>query len=287
MEFHSRNLAVGDLRHGSHAALLYSSRAEQSDALKTFVDETLHAHDRLIYVGDAEHGERALKYYGAAGARAIASGQFILENSSNTYLKDGAFEGGRMLRHYRTALDTALADGYKGLRVAADMGWAVPTLDRHNALAAYEGTLDDAFAGRPAVVLCQYDRRLFDEEALALLAAAHQHSAHPDPLHQSPQLRITRTYEPNGVHVSGEIDLFSRTAFREALMRVAASRESGMVVDLSGVSYLDAGSIGAIVNAARHAKGSVIAIRVPAHLHRMFETLEPTLPGTVHVEEVG
>lgn len=285
MDTHPNDLTVGALSHGAHAVLLYSSGAEQADVLETFVDAALNANDRLLYVGDREHGERGLKAYGTAGARALSSGQFLIEDSDNTYMAGGRFDAARMLAHYGGAVDAAIADGYSGLRVAADMGWAVRGLDRKDGLVQYERAINQALGGRAAVVLCQFDRRLFDDEVLVALTAAHTHTAHPEPLHQSMQLRVARTYEPHGVQAFGEIDVSSRAAFREALLRVASSPESRMVIDLRGVQYLDAGSVGAIVSAAQQTNRTSIEIRFSRGLRRIFETLEPTLPRTVHVEE--
>lgn len=284
MEPLPHDLSVGALSPGAHAAFLYSSAAEQADTLQTFVGAALHANHRVVYVGDGEYGEHALKAYGEGGVRAIASGQFMIENSANTYMAGGRFDAKRMLAHYNAALADALSEGYSGLRVAADMGWAAAGLDGKEQLVAYERTLDRALDGRPAVVLCQYDRRLFDEDILAALAAAHMHSAHPDPLHHSRQLRVMRTYEPHGVQISGEIDVLNRRAFRDALLHVVSLSDGHIVIDLRGVKYLDAGAIGAIVNAAQHANRSSIEIRVPVNLRRFFEALEPTLPPTVHAD---
>lgn len=287
MEALPHDLSVGALSPGAHAAFLYSSAAEQADTLKTFVGAALRANHRVVYVGDGQYGEHAFKAYGEGGARAIASGQFLIEHSANTYMAGGRFDANRMLAHYSAALDSALSEGYSGLRVAADMGWAAAGLDGKEQLIAYERTLDRALDGRPAVVLCQYDRRLFDEGVLAALAAAHTHSAHPDPLHQSRQLRIMRTYEPHGVRISGEIDVLNRRAFRDALLHVVSMADGHIVIDLSNVGYLDAGAVGAIVKAAQHAHRSSLEIRVPAGLRRFFEALEPTLPPIVHIDVAG
>lgn len=286
MESHPGHVPVGDLSHGAHAALFYSSRAEQADVLETFVDSALHANDRLLYVSDGDHAERALKAHCSGGARALASGQFIVDNWTNTYMADGHFDGKRMLAHYRAAVADALTEGYSGLRVAADMGWS-HGLKSKDALFSYERVFDGAFENLPAVVLCQYDTRLFDDEAIAALANAHAHAAHPDPLYDSLDLRITRTYQPNGVRAYGQIDLLSRTAFRDALLRAAASDEGRMVVDLSAIKYLDAGSVGAIVKAAQVAKCSAVEVRVPAHIYKLFEMLQPTLPRALRVEQAG
>ena len=52
---------------------------------------------------------------------------------------------------------------------------------------------------------------------------------------------------------TGEIDLSNVDAFTEALAAASSARDSGLViVDLSGVEYLDSGAIGVLFANAEH-----------------------------------
>lgn len=250
------------------------------------MDAALGSNDRLLYVGDTEYGERALAAFGAAGDRALADGRFIVENSANTYMRDGHFSGSRMVAHYRKAVYDAVSDGFDGLRVAAEMSWAVQGLDGKERLVEYERTLDRALEGKAAIVLCQYDRRLYHSDDVAAIETAHVHSARPNPLFASRTLYLERTYAPHGLLARGELDVTTREAFRDALLQIASSPgEDRLVVDLRRVAYLDAGAVGALVGAALAAQQVTIALRVSPAIGKTFEILASTLPRSIEIEE--
>lgn len=286
MDPHPRTRAVGVLSHGDHSSLLYSSVREQMDVTAALVKDALVRNERVICVGEPAYAERASSAFGKTGARAIANGQLLLENSAETYMREGRFDAERMLRHYSASINDAVADGYSGLRVAADMSWAGIVPESGEDLIRYEHTLDSVLEKYPAVVVCQYDRRIFSEAALASLQAAHNSEARPNPLHESMQLSIEREYDPHGLRVAGEIDISNRAAFRSAIAQLAASPEQHIVVDLAGVEYMDAASIAALALAALNAPAGSMHVRLSGALGRVFRTAMPTLPHGLTVEEV-
>ena len=58
------------------------------------------------------------------------------------------------------------------------------------------------------------------------------------------------------VSVSGEIDVHSGPSLREHLLRALASGERYLVVDLSGVSFLDSSGLGVLVTAHKRARAA-------------------------------
>lgn len=287
MDAKPRSLAVGALSHGEHSSFSFASRSEQMDTLGPFVHDGLARNERVLYVGDAASGESLVTAFGSVAARALAASQFIIEDPGDTYMSGGHFDAERMLRHYSAVVRQALADGYAGVRIAADMRWAAEALDDINDLIAYEGTVDGVLGVEPAVVLCQYDRRVFDEVTLSAIEAAHQSRAHANPIHESTHLRIERSYDPHGLTVFGDIDIANRLPFRDALVDLCRSPETSKIIDLTQVGYMDAASIAAIAVAALQSSASGgIHARVSKQLNRIFQLVCPTLPNVMAVEEV-
>lgn len=286
MDAKPRSLAVGALSHGVHSSFSFASRSEQMDTLGPFVRDGLTRNERVLFVGDPGSSESLLTEFGGAAARAFTSSQFIIEDPGDTYMSGGHFDAERMLRHYSGVVRQALADGYAGVRIAADMRWAAD-LDNIDDLIAYEGTVDGVLGVEPAVVLCQYDRRIFDDATLAAIEAAHTVCAHPNPIHESTHLRIERSYDPYGLKVAGDVDIANRRPFREALLDLSRSPEASKVVDLTRVGYIDAASIAAIAAAAlqSNATGGIHA-RISKQMNRIFQLVCPTLPNVMTVEEV-
>ena len=67
------------------------------------------------------------------------------------------------------------------------------------------------------------------------------------------------------VAVAGELDISSVTAFRDALQQVTEHKVSGLVVDLSRVTFVDSVGVGTILHATRRLDESArLGIVVPA-----------------------
>jgi anti-sigma B factor antagonist len=71
------------------------------------------------------------------------------------------------------------------------------------------------------------------------------------------ELSVSRPYDggTSVVAVSGEVDVHSAPALRDAITALLASGERSVVVDLSEVSFLDSTGLGALVS-ARTAAGT-------------------------------
>jgi anti-sigma B factor antagonist len=89
------------------------------------------------------------------------------------------------------------------------------------------------------------------------------------------------------VHPVGEIDAFNASQFRSAVEPVTSS--SRLVIDLSGVSFVDSAGLGALIGAVRrvHELGGKVAVAGPrpplARLlrHTGFSRIVP-VAATVH-----
>jgi anti-sigma B factor antagonist len=89
------------------------------------------------------------------------------------------------------------------------------------------------------------------------------------------------------VVASGELDLHSSPPFKEALVGAIEGGASRVVVDLSGVTFIDSSALGALIGGARRAAlggselmivcppGSVARVIELTGLHRAF-TIHPT-----------
>jgi anti-sigma B factor antagonist len=79
------------------------------------------------------------------------------------------------------------------------------------------------------------------------------------------QTAVVSSRQLNGwwvVSVAGEIDVHSGPSLREHLLRALASGERNLVVDLSGVSFLDSSGLGVLVTAHKRARAAGGALRL-------------------------
>lgn len=76
------------------------------------------------------------------------------------------------------------------------------------------------------------------------------------------------------VVVAGEVDLASAGELRSALATAAEGRPEQILVDLSGVTFVDSSGLGAIAGGLRAQRahgGQLRVIGAPAHVRRVFE----------------
>jgi anti-sigma B factor antagonist len=76
------------------------------------------------------------------------------------------------------------------------------------------------------------------------------------------------------VAVAGELDLIAATALERELRRLEAQRPETIVLDLSGLTFLDSSGVELVLRAETRAGACGHALRVrraPCEVHRVFE----------------
>ncbi|MFC7138392.1 MEDS domain-containing protein [Halosimplex aquaticum] len=160
-----------------HFALVYEGEEEQYAAAVPFLRQGLERGEKCMYVAD-EHSletiEAAMRERGIDVDAAVASGALVFETVQNTYLEGGSFDADSMEALYEDAIRAATAE-HEGLRVVAETDWILEGDVSIEEFMAYESRMNDAFAGAPAIALCQYDLDAFPPEALVDVIRVHPH----------------------------------------------------------------------------------------------------------------
>ena len=155
------------LSPGDHLCLLYDEDpAEQMSVLLPFVGQGLAAAERVIYIAEdtaPESLRSALHDYGIDPESAEANGAFVIWTKKQ-WRQPGPLNPGAMAAQMRRAVDAAVWDGYPAVRFAIEMTWTLgPSLDSTD-LRRLESMVNEALAGAPVRIICQYNRsRLSDE----------------------------------------------------------------------------------------------------------------------------
>ncbi|QUQ66660.1 MEDS: MEthanogen/methylotroph, DcmR Sensory domain [Kutzneria sp. CA-103260] len=166
------------------------------------------------------------------------SGQLTIERNTSMYLPDGSFDTERQLETYVTERDRASSDGWSGIRVAADMSWALqPGVDSEE-IVNYEASLGPLFADRRFVAICWYDQRLFREHVVAATRAVHPIQV----MERLDAIDVTRTQD--GSRIAGSAELSTRgdfvDALREALKQPDAREPFHFELDLTDLCFMEA-----------------------------------------------
>ena len=112
-----------------------------------------------------------------------------------------------------------------------------------------------------ASVLCQYDRDRFDPVTLASVAGFHTRSVAAATYYADALLRICRQYAPPGIRAAGELDYQAEEPLALALAE-AVRLDGDVVINLSGLTFIDARCTLLVADAARAIASSGRAVTV-------------------------
>lgn len=158
-----------------HACGLYSSEEERRAQLGPFIRQGLLNREKILRFMNLPTPERILSDFlgvGLAVQPYLLSGQFEVLSAAKVLGEAGMNPvdlGARMAG----AFDRAIAQGYAGLRIAAELTWALNSLIDAGRLAEFEGQLSSLAAKGRCSVLCQYNVYRLEPASLARLRKSH------------------------------------------------------------------------------------------------------------------
>lgn len=156
--------SIAELHRGQHACLLYDQGSEAVTAVAPFLAAGLAAGERCVYVlGDhsAEDVEAALAAAGVDAAGDRRRGALVLVDRWQVSFPDGRFDPAAMIVYVRSGIADSQAAGFSGLRVVAEMSWALQMGVEDHRLIHYEALGNDLYPDQPLVSVCLYDRSKF------------------------------------------------------------------------------------------------------------------------------
>jgi hypothetical protein len=248
----TQSTTVDTISPDDHACLTFTDAEERLDLIAAFVRDGLRAGSKVVCWTDAIRPQVLAEQLAARSVRpgaALRRGQLRLVPASGALLGDGIVTAGGMVGVLAGEIEVAGREGYRGLRVTADMGWATRPLAAADELVAFEQQVAGLLGNGRLCMICQYDRDRFDAVTLAFAAKAHPKTVAAQVYLQHPLLRICRQYSPPGVRVAGQLDYRHRDILEQALAE-SLRMDRHMHVNLAGLEYLDGACAGVIVAAA-------------------------------------
>lgn len=228
---HARNAAGADgFGPSEHACWGYSSDAARVRAACEWLTDGLRQGYRAVYIADASADDIVAELAAIPDRDAKLAGRaLVVVSTGDLYDLSAPIDAPAQLAVYNRAVEQAIRDGYRGLRVAADITVLIEDPARRPAHIHWEQVADRYISQRPLAPLCMYDRRrVSDIDAVAGCHPLHGPAAVPFALYAA---------QPHGAAAAGEIDLASHDTFRDVL---TGQPESDRVIDMSGLTFLDA-----------------------------------------------
>ncbi len=163
-----------DLQPGDHACLLTSAIDEQGKVLAPFIEHGLGRGERCLYIANEQLDiglEHELARQGLELARLRQEGRAEVLNRYHTFLRYARFEPILMIELLERAVRDTLERGYTGLRVVADMSWAL--IIGCDQLIAFEALLNDYTPNWKLTILCYYNLSQFPPQILQDVLRTH------------------------------------------------------------------------------------------------------------------
>ena len=258
---------------GTHLCALYRGEAELEQIAATFVASGLAAGDRVFYVASDRPSaivRTALEAHHVPAGPAAAAGQLVIEDFAAAYGEPGQLDLDEMAAGFRAAGRRARADGFGGLRVAAEMGDFARSIGSVERLLEWERRCTPMQHEEGITSVCQYDQRRFSHPQAA--AIAHEHAGAAPEYAPEPPAWVHVSNAPWGLIIRGDLDLACRAVFGRVLRaRLAAS--PWLQLDVGGLAYAEAGALAVIYEAAATLAGvgGIIVTRASDHLLRVID----------------
>lgn len=266
--------AAGLGRHG-HACWLYADDAEFRSGAVEFLIDGLELGQRLLYVGAGPVGKLRRDLDDLPGIEdLLASGGLRIMPLESAYTIGVGIDAMAQLAMYSAAVESALKDRYRGLRVVGDVTPLVLDPALWRAHTHWESVADRYMAKNPMAGLCCYDRRQLPDEIIRDLACMHRSSNGP------PSLAPFRLFAGrDGLSLAGEVDAFTAPEMRRLLL-AAAPIDGELVLELDELEFIDHHGVLAIAEVARaleHDGRSLRFLGAPRSFDRLTDLLEVEL----------
>jgi hypothetical protein len=164
-------------RQGDHICSLYATEDEQIAMAAAYLADGLQCGERVFYVPQSsaavERFRAALRLNGVNVATALKKGALIESTHADAHLAGGRFDCERMLGFLNEAVESALNDGFKGLRTCGDMSWLLAQPEGADSAVEYEALLNQFFPGVRAAGMCQYDIQRLAPDLIHSALATH------------------------------------------------------------------------------------------------------------------
>jgi anti-anti-sigma regulatory factor len=244
---------VTDLSVNDHACLTFGEPEELCDLTAAFVRDGLADGLRVVWLSDTP--QVAVAELGRRGLRpAEGGGHVAVVGSEEGLLCGQSFVLDRAVGWLRDQVAVSRQEGFRGLRIALDMGWALRPVSGIEQLPVFEREIAEVVGDAALSVLCQYDRERFDPVTLASITRFHTRSVAAATYHHDPLLRICRQYAPPGIRLAGQIDLQAEDALVLALTE-ALRVDGDITVNMAELGFIDVSAARVIIDAARGLTG--------------------------------
>ena len=250
-----------------HFCWVHGDPSDYCPRLTEFFSDGLERGLRVAYLGSGSAGElqeHLGRHIDVGPQQARQAIQVI--PVEEIYGAGGPVDPAEVIKNYAAATQQALTDGYRGLRVSADVTDLVRAPEQHDAFASCEFLLERYSSRHPLSAMCEYRLDLGD----AVTQFACLHAAAPEGLTPFQVFAC----DDGAVGLLGDFDVACQAAFERAIQRIhPASEDTCLVFDMSAVRYMDHRALLTLDAFARKCPVPVVARSMPRIVRRVARVL--------------
>lgn len=266
----------GGVATHDHVCCAFDERDDYRSQAVAFLSEGIELGLQVAYVGTGTVGALTEELTEIDGLD-----ELIATDALRVMLLDDAYgvEPKRPVEQvadYADATAKALRAGFGGLRVAADATSLVRSSEHLDAFARYEHLIDRYMASAPFSAMCGYDRRAIDRDALEDIACMHPLGS------EGTSAFCLFAVDDHTLALRGEIDIASQPAFERALARVDPPGRRNLVLEISGLEFVDHRGLLALSRYASAHEIMIVLQSESAIVRRLIEVL-----GIPHITTAG
>jgi hypothetical protein len=166
---------IDQVPFGMHACHFFSNRDHLVSVLVPYAIAGLRGNERCLWVAapplPAREAVKALRAAWDGADDAIQEGALRILDFDHWYASSAGLKGVDVVELWLEEEKRALAEGYKGLRIAGNTGFLKP--GDWSTFMQYEEALTARFNGRRIVALCSYARAECDHQQMSEVMHAH------------------------------------------------------------------------------------------------------------------
>jgi hypothetical protein len=218
----------------AHACWSYSDPSALDEYTKEFLRAGLAAGERIWYV-PSPRSRTVTDWLRTASPMSSRPDRVQIIPWQDAYTAGQVVDPARQIAAYAAVTEAALADGFSGFRVVADVTALVRTPEQRDAFARYEYAIGRYMRIAPMRALCTYDRLQLGDRVVEELACLHAMSHASEVAFQ-----LHAGLTPSDTVLDGELDMTSEDLFIDALWRTDLEPVNGEVtVDARRLRFID------------------------------------------------
>lgn len=227
----------------AHHCWIFDEPAEFHSRVRAFLAEGLRRNERVWYVGEGTENDLLGHVCAIGFDDAVARGAARVVPLAEAYAGGDTRPPEDWVTAFAAVLEQSLADGYSGMRVAAD----TTSLVEDSSWSRYEHMVDRFMIDRPLTGLCGFDGRRLD-----LATVTELECLHPVTNTTTAPFRLTAcSRAADRLALTGELD-YTNLDLLVRVLDAADLRPSGgrVMIDMRGLAFVDHRSLMALARYA-------------------------------------